>query len=153
DFGVAKAADRVARTEAGQVKGKFEYMAPEQVKGDAIDRRTDVFALGVLLYELGTMRRLFKRFSQLAIVKAITQEPIVPPSRVSAEFPAPLEAICMRALARDRGARYATAAEMRKDLLAAMRELRASDEPSADLARLMHDLFLDRMEEKRELLR
>jgi serine/threonine-protein kinase len=153
DFGVAKAADRIARTEAGQVKGKFEYMAPEQVRGEPIDRRTDVFALGVLLYELGTMRRLFKRFNQLAIVKAITEDPIVPPSRVAPDFPARLEPICMRALARVPASRYATAAEMRKDLLAATRDMNGPDEPGDELARIMHDLFLDRMEEKRELLR
>jgi serine/threonine-protein kinase len=156
DFGVVKAHDRMARTEAGQLKGKWEYMAPEQYLGKTIDRRADVFALGILLYELGTMRRLFKRFNEMLTMKAITKEPVTPPSRVVPDFPASLEAICLKALARSRDERYATAAEMRRDLLAAMRGLPASaqePEPSEALAALMREHFAERIEEKGELLR
>src|SRR5262249_31769882 len=65
DFGVATVADRLTRTEAGQVKGKFEYMSPEQCRGKPLDRRSDVFALGAVLYELSTSRRLFRRSTEL----------------------------------------------------------------------------------------
>jgi eukaryotic-like serine/threonine-protein kinase len=71
DFGIAKSADRVARTEAGQLKGKLDFMSPEQCKSEPLDRRTDVFALGIVLYELLTQRRLFKRPSPAGTIKAI----------------------------------------------------------------------------------
>jgi len=156
DFGIATAADRVARTEAGQVKGKFEYMSPEQCMGRPLDRRSDVFSLGAVLYELSTGRRLFKRTTELATLRAITTEPIVPPSRIVERYPARLEAVCLRALAKAVDERYATAAEMRRDLLAVVRELEVGadgDEPATALARLMHELFSNRAADKKEMLR
>ncbi len=153
DFGVAKAAGSINSTEAGQLKGKFEYMSPEQCRGEPLDRRSDVFGLGILLYELGTARRLFNRPAQLASLRAITTDPIVPPSRLVASYPRVLERICMRALARDAGERYPTAASMREDLLTAMLELGGtSDAPAAALARRMQELFTERAEEKAEML-
>src|SRR5262249_8141659 len=80
DFGIAKAGDRYTKTEAGQLKGKFEYMSPEQCLSKPLDRRSDVFALGILLHELTTGRRLFKRESELATLKAICEQPVVRPS-------------------------------------------------------------------------
>jgi hypothetical protein len=158
DFGIAKAAGRIARTEAGQLKGKFDYMSPEQCHGSDVDRRADIFALGVVLYELSTGRRLFKRGSELATLKAITDEPIVPPSRVVEAYPESLEAVCMRALARDRANRYPTAADMRKELLRVAREQEPAhsgtpEEMGAALSGLMVDLFEDRVAAKREMLR
>src|SRR5258706_5437181 len=121
DFGIATAADRTTHTEVGQLKGKFEYMSPEQCRGGPIDRRRNVFALGIVLYELLTRRRLFKRSSKLAVLEAVCREPLVPPSKVVAGIPPVLEHVVMRALARNPDERFATAAEMRKELLAAMR--------------------------------
>ena len=155
DFGIAKAADRITETEAGQIKGKFEYMSPEQCRGEPLDRRSDVFALGVILYELTTGRRLFRRREgAAAVMRAITSEPIVPPSRVVEGYPPALEKACMRALENDRDARTPTAAELRRELLAAMRALGPSDEHETEaLAASMRRLFADRLEEKREMLR
>jgi serine/threonine-protein kinase len=153
DFGIAKAADRITRTEAGQVKGKFEYMSPEQCRGRPLDRRSDVFALGVVLYELTTSRRLFKRSHELAALKAICEQPVVPPSRVAAGYPPELERICMRALSRRREDRYATATDMRRDLLAALRTFEGSAMQEEALADLMRALFADRIEDKQDMLR
>jgi serine/threonine-protein kinase len=153
DFGIAKAADRITRTEAGQVKGKFEYMSPEQCRGRPLDRRSDVFALGVVLYELTTSRRLFKRSHELAALKAICEQPVVPPSRVATGYPPELERICMRALSRRREERYTTAADMRRDLLAALRTFEGSAMQEEALADLMRALFADRIEDKQDMLR
>ena len=150
DFGVALTDERLAKTEAGEVKGKFEYMSPEQANGTPLDRRSDIFAMGIVLYELATGRRLFKRTSHARALEAICKEPIIPPSRLVETLPAALEAVIMRALAKRPEDRYPTAAEMRKDLLEIARALPA---PVESLAAQMQRLFPDRIAEKEELLR
>src|SRR5690606_4471316 len=122
DFGVATAAHRLTQTASGEVKGKYAYMSPEQGQGEPLDRRSDIFSLGTVLYELTTLRRLFKRPNELQVMRAITEEPIPRPSREVPDYPRALEEVCVRALARDPDERYATAAEMRDDLLRVMRE-------------------------------
>jgi serine/threonine-protein kinase len=155
DFGIAKSADRVARTEAGQLKGKLDFMSPEQCKSEPVDRRTDVFALGVVLYELLTQRRLFKRPSPAGTIKAIVQDPIVPPSRVAETCPKSLEAICMRSLERDPSKRYASAVELRRELVSALASLRSGSDPLPEeqLAALMCDVLAERRKQKEEMLR
>jgi serine/threonine-protein kinase len=153
DFGVAKAADRISRTEAGQVKGKFSYMSPEQCEGKLLDRRSDVFALGIVLYELGTGHRLFARPSEMLTFRAIARDPVLPPSEVWPDFPRRLETICMKALERQRDRRYQTAAEMRRDLLDVLREAPAGEPLDECRALLMRRIFSDRVEEKSELMR
>ncbi len=153
DFGIAKAADRITQTEAGQLKGKFEYMSPEQCRGKAIDRRSDVFALGIVLYELSTRKRLFKRNNKLAVLEAVCREPIIAPSKVLEGYPEPLERVLMKALSRDLNERYASAAEMRRDLLGVMRQLDAPVAPEESLAALMHEIFPDRMSAKNDMLK
>ncbi len=157
DFGIATAADRVTRTETGQIKGKFEYMSPEHCRGEPLDRRSDIFSLGIVLFETTTGRRLFKRASAAATISAIAQDPVVPPSRLIEGYPLALESVCLKALARSRDERYASAAEMRRDLLVAMRGMPvakgASEDPAAALAQLMTEKFKGRLEEKREMLR
>lgn len=152
DFGIAKAADRITQTEAGQLKGKFEYMSPEQCRGKPLDRRSDVFALGIVLYELTTRRRLFKRANKLAVLEAVWKDPIVPPSRGLADYPVPLERVVLKALSRDPDQRYATANEMRRALLEAMREMNAPLAPEEALAQLMHEVFPDRVQAKQDML-
>src|SRR6266545_3641724 len=122
DFGIAKDVNS-ACTRSGHIKGKCEYMSPEQCRGEPLDRRSDIFSLGIVLYELTTLRRLFKRSNELQVMKAITEEPIPRPSRETPDYPPALEEICVRALARDPEHRYATAAEMREDLLRAMQTM------------------------------
>ncbi len=150
DFGVAITEERLAQTEAGDVKGKFEYMSPEHARGEALDRRSDIFAMGVVLYELGTGRRLFKRTSPARTLSAICGEPIIPPSRLAEGFPPALETVCMRALAKKPEDRYATAATMRLALLEAARDFASPVEALADR---MQRWFPERIAEKEELLR
>ena len=149
DFGIAKT--EASESDTNAIRGKSGYMAPEQLQLEDADRRTDIFALGIVLYELLTGHRLFKRFNQTATIRAVLTDPIIAPSRIEPAVPRELEAICMRALTRPREGRYATAAEMRRELLVAMRDL-ASEEPSAELAELMVRCFQDRIGEKRVLL-
>ncbi|MEW5855738.1 MAG: serine/threonine-protein kinase, partial [Myxococcota bacterium] len=101
DFGVAKAITQGTVTRTGVVKGKVSYMAPEQCLADHVDRRTDVFALGIVLYELVTRRRLFRDKSDLVVMQKITQEDVPPPSTVNPRLPKELDDIIMQALQRD----------------------------------------------------
>lgn len=116
DFGIAKARTAVQHTQAGVVKGKFSYMSPEQIQGTRIDHRSDIFALGIVLYEAITMRPLYLRETEPAIMLAITQEPVPRLSDVVPMIPAGLDAIVSRALAKDPADRFQTAAEMAQAL-------------------------------------
>jgi serine/threonine protein kinase len=110
DFGVAQSNARVD-TDAGAVRGTYAYMGPEQVRGKPLDKRADVFALGVILYELTTGRRLF-RGSDVEIMTSIVEREVTPPSRHLAGYPPELEQIVLSALARDRSKRMASAGHM-----------------------------------------
>lgn len=105
DFGIAKAGSR--GTGAGVLKGKFAYMSPEQSRGDDVDVRTDVFALGIVLWELFTGARLFEGSSDLQVLKAVQQAEIAPPARLNAEVPADASDLVMTALERDPARRFA----------------------------------------------
>jgi serine/threonine-protein kinase len=105
-----------------------------------------------VLYELTTLRRLFKRPNELQVMRAITEDPIPRPTHELPDYPPCLEKICVRALARDPDERYATAAEMREDLLAAMQELGLEGDPHEAIASKFARIFSDRMMQKRELL-
>ncbi|MCC7070623.1 MAG: serine/threonine protein kinase [Deltaproteobacteria bacterium] len=116
DFGVAKASNQQNKTRTGIIKGKVAYMSPEQCLGEVVDRRTDVFALGIVLYELLTRRRLFREKSDLLIMQRITTETVAAPSTVNKDVDAELDAICARALARKREERFADASELSEAL-------------------------------------
>jgi len=116
DFGVAKATTQQTKTRTGIVKGKVSYMSPEQCLGDVIDHRTDVFALGVVLYELLTRRRLFRDKSDLLVMQRITNEDVAPPSTVNSSVDATLDAIVKKSLERDAARRYQTAADFAEAL-------------------------------------
>jgi serine/threonine-protein kinase len=152
DFGVATAAHRLTQTASGEVKGKYAYMSPEQCRGEPLDRRSDIFSLGTVLYELTTQRRLFKRANELQVMRAITEDPIPRPTRELDGYPQCLEDICVRALAREPGQRYATAMDMRDDLLRAMQQLGLDGDPHEAIASKFARLFSDRMVQKRELM-
>jgi len=153
DFGVAHARGRLTRTESGTIKGKLEYMSPEQAAGKALDARSDVFALGVVLWELLAGKSLFRRPSVLAIARAVAEEPVPPPSRLARGLPPELDAACLKALARPLGERHQTAAELRRELLAIASKLPGDVVPGPDaLAPLMGELFAARVAEKRELV-
>ncbi len=110
DFGVAQSSARVD-TDAGAVRGTYAYMGPEQVRGRPLDKRADVFAVGVILYELTTGRRLF-RGSDVEIMTAIVEREVPPPSRHIQNYPADLEEIVLTALQRDRSRRTPSAGHM-----------------------------------------
>jgi len=100
DFGIAKAATRRRETVRGVVKGKFSYMSPEQCRATPLDRRSDVFSIGILLYELTTLTRLFDGTSDFEVMRKILEEPLVPPSKVAPAYPPELERIVCKALSR-----------------------------------------------------
>jgi len=114
DFGVAKAGN--SHTAAGVLKGKFAYMSPEQSRGDPVDARTDVFALGIVLWEMLTGGRLFDGDSDVAVLRAVQQSAIAPPARLNPDVSAELDAIIMRALEREASARFQTAGELERAL-------------------------------------
>jgi serine/threonine protein kinase len=118
DFGVAKAtALGDGATQAGQLKGKVSYMAPEQVRGEGIDRRADVFAMGIVLYALTTGKHPFRKESEGATLFAITApEPVIPPRKFIPDYPQPLQDVLLKALEKDRDLRYGSASELLRAL-------------------------------------
>ena len=110
DFGVAKAHRRTAEdTQSGVVKGKFSYMSPEQCQSKPVDHRSDVFSIGVLLYELTTLTKLFRARSEYALLQQVVDARIPPPSARNPNYPRELEHIVLKALARDPRDRYQSA--------------------------------------------
>jgi serine/threonine-protein kinase len=116
DFGLAKAVNRASKTAAGIIKGKVAYMSPEQAIGVPVDRRTDVFALGTMLWELSCDRRLFKCADEVETLKRVHAAQVPDPTLFVDGFPAALWRVLQRALTRERDRRYATAAEFARDL-------------------------------------
>ncbi|MFU8803694.1 MAG: serine/threonine protein kinase [Bradymonadaceae bacterium] len=116
DFGIAKAAVQNTHTQVGVLKGKFGYMSPEQVSGLPIDRRSDIFAMGTLFWELLTNRRLFKGEHEFDTMQQIKNPEVMPPSLRNPEVPEEVERIVLRALAKDREERYQWASELGDEL-------------------------------------
>jgi len=154
DFGVAKAAGRsAADTNAGQIKGKPPYMSPEQALGEEIDRRTDLFALGIILYQLTTGKHPFRGESDVITLQNIVSErPVVPPRAFDKDYPKPLETVVMKAISRDPNERYQTAAEFEAALDRVfppnMARVRLED-----VGRFVTSLLGERGEARREALR
>ena len=140
DFGVARAEGRLHQTETGMLKGKLAYMSPEQLARAPIDRRLDVWAAGVCLWELLTLRRLFGRRSELETVQAIASDPILEPSKVRTGVPRELDAITMRALDRDVDRRTASARILARELNQYISTTGVMSSMS-DVAELMAELF------------
>ncbi|HEX3765202.1 MAG TPA: serine/threonine-protein kinase [Kofleriaceae bacterium] len=112
DFGVAKAATQLSRTRTGVLKGKVAYMSPEQATGQLLDRRSDVFCIGILLWEMTTGRWLYRKGTELDTLNAVAGERPPRPSRVVSDYPRELEKIVMKTLSRSRDERWATAGEL-----------------------------------------
>ncbi|HEY0477959.1 MAG TPA: protein kinase [Kofleriaceae bacterium] len=120
DFGIAKVKDISAHTQTGTVKGKYAYMAPEQLRGAAIDRRADVFALGVVVYEMLALRRLFQRKTDYLTFRAVMEQPIIDIRRYRPDCPDALAAVLARALERDPASRFDTARQFGSAVLDAV---------------------------------
>lgn len=135
DFGVAKAAGRVQETEGGELKGKLAYMSPEQLTRNAIDRRCDVFAMGIVLWEALTSKRLFAGEDAASTLYAVVNGSIAPPSAIVPSLPPALDAVVLRALDRDPAKRFATAQEMALALEAACPPV-----PARQTGRLVEEL-------------
>ncbi len=140
DFGIAKAAGRLQETTTGVVKGKVAYMSPEQLRALPLDRRADVWALGVTLWEALTCRRLFRRDEPIATLQAVLDAEVVAPSTFEPRVPPELDRIVLRALERDRTERHASARELADELNAFIAG-RGAHVGMAELADLMTATF------------
>jgi hypothetical protein len=139
DFGIAKAATSTVETRHGLRRGKLSYMSPEQCRGEPLDRRSDIFSIGIVLWELTTVSKLF-RGSDFEVLQAIVEGPPPRPSSFRTGYPPELEAIVMKALARRPEDRYQTAQELQLELEAFARD-RKVDTSSITVARYMEALF------------
>lgn len=139
DFGIAKAASKASHTQAGALKGKLQYMAPEQAWGRSIDRRSDVFALATVLFEMLTNRKLFTGDNELSILEQVREARVQPASLYNDEVTPEIDAIVLKALQKDPNDRYQTAGEMARDIDAILYNFRPTP-TSADLAIYMHRL-------------
>jgi serine/threonine-protein kinase len=140
DFGIAKATMRSVETQSGIIKGKFAYMAPEQCRGRDVDRRSDVFSLGIILYEVTTQHRCFRADSDFETMHRIVTGDIVRPSRLVQGYPQALEAIVIKALAIDPTQRYQSAGEVLEAIELFAESTRLSLSTMA-LGRFMRDMF------------
>ncbi|MBN2495736.1 MAG: serine/threonine protein kinase [Deltaproteobacteria bacterium] len=151
DFGIARAEKKLDKTRTGIIKGKYAYMSPEQAQGAELDARSDLFSLGTVLWECLSLRRLFKRSNELATAQAILFSEIPPPSELRPEVPARLDAIVLKALARDPDDRYSSAREIQQDLLAMSAEL-GYQTGSTRVATAMQALFSDTISRHQEII-
>ncbi|MCA9712545.1 MAG: serine/threonine protein kinase, partial [Myxococcales bacterium] len=140
DFGIAKVVTRTDVTRAGTRKGKVPYMSPEQCRAEKIDRRSDVFSLGIVLWEAATGERLFEGDNEFGVMNLIVNGQMKPPRAVRPDVPVDLERIIMKALTVDKDRRYQTARELQLDLEHFARDHKLRATPSA-LGELMHYLF------------
>jgi serine/threonine protein kinase len=146
DFGIAKAEHRETKTQSGTIKGKFAYMSPEQCVATNVDRRTDVFALGVIAHELLTGRRLFKKPSPYETYQAVIECDVKPPSSVNVEIDPALDPIIMKAVAKDKEQRYATA-EAFGDAIVGYLHHRGKGSSPNDVSRWFDEHFAQEIEE------
>jgi serine/threonine protein kinase len=151
DFGVACAAGQKHETRTGIVKGKVAYLAPEVVMGQRPDRRADIWALGVVLWEVLTMHRLFRRDSDLETLHAVRDAKVMPPSWLIRDLGPAFDDIVMHALARDPAKRFTSARELGRELQSVMAR-RGTAFGAPELSELMGHIFPGGREHKRQLL-
>ncbi len=151
DFGIAKAATRSAETRTGVLKGKIGYMAPEQARCEQVDRRADIFSIGVILWEMLSGARMWKGMSDVEILDHLMHGRIADITTVRADLPPAIVAIVRRALAPTPAERYSTAAELRHDLLdqLAREGGRVGDE---EIGQLVSSLFQDKRQQLKGIL-
>jgi eukaryotic-like serine/threonine-protein kinase len=149
DFGIAKANTNSEATQAGTIKGKLSYLAPEYLEGMELDARYDEFAVGITLWELLCSRKLFQANNDLAVLKQIQSCKITPPSQINPSVPKELDAIVMKALSKDRSQRYENLDQMNRALVRFLYAQYPDFNPS-DLKTFADDLFKAELERDRE---
>jgi eukaryotic-like serine/threonine-protein kinase len=149
DFGIAKAASNRQNTRAGVIKGKPSYLSPEQISGEVLDGRSDIFCLGTVLWETLTGRKLFAGDSDLAAIRLIDacDKHVKPPSTINPSVSPELDAITLKALSHNRDKRFATAEEMQRALHRAVYAINPSFDPS-DFSAYLHNTFKKDMEQE-----
>ena len=147
DFGIAKVADRLSSTRAGTLKGKLAYMSPEQVRGAEVDRTTDIFALGVVLWELTTNQRLFRMDTDLDTLEKVQACVVPPPSTIIPGYPPELEACVMKALSKRKQDRFATAREFSRALQAFLMRSGSFCGPE-EVGSFVRQVFADRIQKR-----
>jgi serine/threonine protein kinase len=139
DFGIAKAASKARANESGALRGKLFYMSPEQAWGRPLDRRSDLFSLGLVLYETVTQQRPFQGTGEGNVLDVVRRGEVPPARSVNPRVPEPIERVLVKALARDPAERYQNGTELQRDLERYLRE-RSPVSPSA-LVRFLESLF------------
>ncbi|HSM14490.1 MAG TPA: TonB family protein [Thermoanaerobaculia bacterium] len=140
DFGIVKAVSKASKTQMGALKGKLQYMSPEQAWGRPVDARSDIFSLGSLLFEMLTGRRLFAGDSEMSVLDAVREGRIQAPRDLDPRLPLEVNALVLKALAKEPGDRFETAGEMQKQLDAILSSLKPA--PSQhEIAEYVHRLF------------
>ena len=152
DFGIARAEYRETKTKAGTIKGKFAYMSPDQCVATKVDRRTDVFALGVIVHELLTGRRLFKRNSPYETYQAVIDCAVPPPSSLNVEIDPAIDAIVMKAVTKEREDRYPSA-EAFGDAMLGYLHHRGKGSGPGEIGRWFEEHFQQEIEEHSERMR
>jgi serine/threonine protein kinase len=151
DFGVARARGGLHQTSVGTIKGKYSYMAPEQMRSEEVDRRTDIFSLGVVLFEVATRHRLFKGDSDAAVIEKVQRGPIARPTVLVPGFPPRLEEIILTALSRDPAGRFESSHALQEALEGFIIET-GSPVLQPAIGKMMQKVFDDRIKRKKELL-
>ena len=151
DFGIAKLSGSVAETQAGVLKGKLRYMPPEQIMGEPVDRRTDVYAVGVMLWEAVTGVRMWRALSEATIMNRVLEGQIPAPSTERPEVEPELERIVMKALGPEASKRYSTAIELQSELetYMAAHQLAAS---TREIGTFVSELFTDFRQEAKKAI-
>ncbi|MEO0813998.1 MAG: serine/threonine-protein kinase, partial [Myxococcota bacterium] len=144
DFGIAKATTQ-GNTTTGVLRGKYGYMSPEQVRGESIDLRSDIFSTGVLLYELLTGQRLFSGASDMSILDKVRHCEVYPPSVITTDITRDLERVVLRALHPDPGRRFSSASDMRDAIVEVMLR-RYGYRSQRDIGAFMAELFEQEIE-------
>src|SRR5690242_12806640 len=152
DFGIARAELRDTKTKAGTIKGKFAYMSPEQCVAANVDRRTDVFALGVIVWELLTGKRLFKRNSPYETYQAVIECAVPTPSSINVQLDPAIDEIVMKAVAKDKEQRYPSA-EAFGDAMQGYLHHRGKSSGPGELSRFFDQYFGQEIEEHGERMR
>jgi serine/threonine protein kinase len=151
DFGIAKAKSASEATRAGVIKGKPSYLSPEQINGEELDGRCDIFALGIVLWELLTAKRLFVAETDMGVLRLIQSAKIEPPSTFNPAVPQALDAIVLKSLTRDKNKRYQGAEEFQRDLHKFLYSFNPSFNP-ADLSYYAQELFKSEIRDDRDRL-